>query len=222
MAKKVAPSKKSAVTNCEKYGMCPEKFKEMIDFNDKVLGAAFFFAGKCVGPYIQHDKFNSNGGLFPRKVNGEFVYVSKDAPEVAKCAAEYMVLIEKLVMATEAEDVIIAKEIGIYLGLKAVDIMVAIETKGAKRLSSVLRKYDSLIHGSSKGGKKEPVWGPVAEKARELFAGYKRSGRVSDTDAIKRTKGELVRLQRVGELRCVVPGLTCLREHLVKKPSSRK
>jgi hypothetical protein len=224
MARKKMPAKTPAmeypaVSFC-KYDRNPDELRALEARNRKLISSAIGCANHTIKPYAAIFKGKTIERLVFFQENGSVYHVPKDAPKAVQLAEQFLIAVNALDIAANDGDVKFVKECAIEVGVMAVKVVV--EATRRKSLGDVLRKHGDRISGSSKGGKVEPVWEPVAEIARETFEKFKSGGGVSDNAALDRTKKELVRLVAKGELNCTVPGMTCLREHLVTKPSSGK
>ena len=220
MARSKKPEKKATLNHLAKYRIGPELFKEIKETNEKILSAASKCALECVTPHIVIAKPGSNEGHYRLETKGTIVCVSEDAPEVALQAAQFLMARAMLDAAIKEGDIPIIREIAIYLGVSAVDTM--LESRSGVRMHYLLTKHTASKRSSSKGGSRKPAWERVADFAPELFEKFKRGEAVSDHAALLRTRAELGQLQKQDKFKGKVPGLTCLRDHLLKKPSSGK
>jgi hypothetical protein len=148
------------------------------------------------------------------------ISIPDDAGEDFVVASEFLKLETLVAMAAEQRDVEALKELTMYFGYCIFNLLA--RASSGTSFPYGLPKYRQRIVGNQKGGSREPVWGPVAKIAPSIFANFKRGKGVSDNAALKGTLGELTKRKRKKEFEGEVPGLTCLREHLVKKPSSGK
>jgi hypothetical protein len=188
--------------------------------NRELISMAIGCAGYTIKPFVDTLKGETIDRCLYFQKNGTVCHLPKDAPKAAQLAEQFLNALSALDSAVEDGDVKFVKECAIQIGAMALKVVAAAQR--GKSLGDVLRKHDASVHRSRRGGSREPVWEAAKKDACEHFERFKRGGYVSDAEALRLTRAELIKLQKEGEFEGKVPGLTCLREHLVNKPSSGK
>lgn len=148
----------------------------------------------------------------------ELISIPDEADEDFVVASEFLKLETVVAMAAEQGDVQALKELATYFGYWIFNLLA--RASSGTSFPYGLTTLGPRIDGNRKGGSREPAWGPVAKIAPPIFAKHKR-GKVSNTAALQRTMAELNQLKEAGDFDGEVPGLTCLRKHLVNKPSGK-